>query len=42
MRFTSNSWCLVRECEGRNAKPSPCVLDSQIIKISANVPLSGP
>ena len=31
---------LVREREGRNAEPSACVLDSQTIKTSANVPLS--
>ncbi|MFE6166230.1 IS5 family transposase [Streptomyces sp. NPDC056486] len=31
---------LVREAEGRDAEPSACVLDSQTIKTSANVPLT--
>ncbi len=31
---------LVREREGRDAEPSACVLDSQAIKTSANVPLA--
>ncbi|ATL25609.1 IS5 family transposase [Streptomyces formicae] len=31
---------LVREREGRNGEPSACVLDSQTIKTSANVPLA--
>jgi transposase len=31
---------LVREREGRNSEPSGCVLNSQIIKTGANVPLS--
>lgn len=30
---------LVREAEGRSSEPSACVLDSQTIKTSANVPL---
>lgn len=30
---------LVRESEGRSSEPSACVLDSQTIKTSANVPL---
>ncbi|GAA2328973.1 IS5 family transposase [Streptomyces kunmingensis] len=32
---------LVREREGRDAEPSACVLDSQTIKTSANVPRAG-
>ncbi|WP_030253155.1 IS5 family transposase [Streptomyces violens] len=32
---------LVREAEGRSSEPSACVLDSQTIKTSANVPLAG-
>lgn len=32
---------LLREAEGRNSEPSACVLDSQTIKTSANVPLAG-
>ncbi|MCX4673020.1 IS5 family transposase [Streptomyces sp. NBC_01381] len=31
---------LVREAEGRDGEPSACVLDSQTIKTSANVPLT--
>ncbi|GGZ01863.1 DDE transposase [Streptomyces poonensis] len=32
---------LVREAEGRSGEPSACVLDSQTIKTSANVPRTG-
>ncbi|GCD33526.1 DDE transposase [Streptomyces chrestomyceticus JCM 4735] len=32
---------LVREAEGRGAEPSACVLDSQTVKTSANVPRAG-
>ncbi|GAA3078256.1 hypothetical protein GCM10010448_70140 [Streptomyces glomeratus] len=32
---------LVRAAEGRNAEPSACVLDTQSIKTSANVPTAG-
>lgn len=32
---------LVREAEGRNGKPSACLLDAQSFKTSANVPAAG-
>ncbi len=37
-QFTGLLRRLVREAEGRDAEPSACVLDSQTIKTSANVP----